>query len=898
MRHILPMLLAALVAAGCPEEATSTATVGDVAGLPETDAFTGLRDGAASDSPVRPDTPPEPGDADGASSTDPGPGDDGGGTLDDAHAGPDIDMDVDVGSPDDQIVGRCRVRAPEVTPFVLRCVLPLPKGVFPRADGMWPFGIVDIDDQVRPAQVDVVSRYSNYAADGADVVELSALVENDPAASPGDELTYDVVLLAAPQPATTATPLYGALRQSILEQGSLQLTSTDVFDNTYSLNLLNHGTSDFRRLTSGEVLNRVRLSGSLTHKGDSFGPPSGALLRFLHSISYMTVTARDPDILRVSFDLNNAVVADEPDDGAAEWQRDLFFSRIRLVTPGSMRVVCKFSDPWLGVNAQAPNGNNGVNLVKPAGGGALHVLAEQGQLGRRDCAVGPADKLGRMNQILMEEGLAFNTAGDNPDGAPLWSWWNPATARFMPQKMNLPIQSANVLADMQQGWQAQLDKIEAAVTTGADQDYPFPGSLGPYLIIGVPYGGMTGGDDIRYTYGSGIATAGALEGIHALQLKERAYASRHPCRLLRADGEPLSLADTLKPLAGGGQYSDVKLKPGMNYVTTAGDPLGKDSAPGYQVDEVTSQDKLPGYADTLDSYQCIDFQHAARAGISSMALAFISNDPLSRDWLRSLAHLYTFYANKYPLNADGAPDFNRGGDLWNEAVAAPNTGVDIGREDGWGLWHAAAAYSFRRDDGPSNQFLSDWARWYIEIPATAISCNGNIQRLYGNGKLFDDYLSRMHGQQLFVLNGLAAVERNFYDHDDFATERQQAIDVLTQFGDANVAPMNWNPATASPYPVIAVAPLSDPTSPFCALPEPPVDWLSYGSAHLAQSILLTHRLNQNPVYLERLVEHANLNGASVAAGDVCALSSFWNGYGDDDQRAGLMAYLQALCAQQ
>src|SRR5207302_287580 len=77
------------------------------------------------------------------------------------------------------VVARLELAAPSTPDFVLRGTIPVPRGTFPRDDGLSPFVLRDVDGTLQPAQTEIVSRYPDDDA-GADVVEVSARVARPP----------------------------------------------------------------------------------------------------------------------------------------------------------------------------------------------------------------------------------------------------------------------------------------------------------------------------------------------------------------------------------------------------------------------------------------------------------------------------------------------------------------------------------------------------------------------------------------------------------------------------------------------------------------------------------------------------------------------------------------------
>ena len=77
---------------------------------------------------------------------------------------------------------------------------------------------------------------------------------------------------------------------------------------------------------------------------------------------------------------------------------------------------------------------------------------------------------------------------------PAWNWWNPETARYLPQNHQIADLSGITSREaMDAQFTVEFETLEEQVRTGSAGGYPTEsGAMGYAQPYGVAYGGMTG----------------------------------------------------------------------------------------------------------------------------------------------------------------------------------------------------------------------------------------------------------------------------------------------------------------------------------------------------------------------------------------------------------------------
>ena len=177
-------------------------------------------------------------------------------------------------------------------------------------------------------------------------------------------------------------------------------------------------------------------------------------------------------------------------------------------------------------------------IVMPLAGGQMHVMPAMSQFHRRLAVVKTGFEQ-RAWSHLTEEGLAFVRPGVSSTGMALYSWWNPVTARYFPQRQRLPSLDFMGLDTLRAEDQGHLDARLAQVATGSPGGWPAqsPG-LGWAHPWGTSDGGMVSGEEIFLFEGVSTACASSTAGYRLHQLMHRMYTDRQCNVLFDKDGLP------------------------------------------------------------------------------------------------------------------------------------------------------------------------------------------------------------------------------------------------------------------------------------------------------------------------------------------------------------------------
>ena len=327
------------------------------------------------------------------------------------------------------------VEAPVADSFVLRGTVPVPRGVYPAADGLDPAVVLDYDGTPVPTQVEIVSRYPAMD-DGADVLEVLARVRRDPAVAPGTRVRYDVTFAPhapLPHPGAVdlgelhsgATAVPDSVAGLLQGAGNLRVVSHDVFGNEYEARPLDG--NNLRRHRYGTAMTQLRAFDVMT-PAPAVSGPTGTLPHLFGVHSYLAVQKDEPVLLldlRVSVGTDGHDQVSELDDPLGK----VYFEDLELEVPAGWVVLQDATDPFVGA-PYTTGGKQRYPLVKPIGDGSMHVMPSQGQFHRR-LAIAPAAEAARAQALLDQAGLAFNVAGTSAEsGLPMLSWFNPGTPRY------------------------------------------------------------------------------------------------------------------------------------------------------------------------------------------------------------------------------------------------------------------------------------------------------------------------------------------------------------------------------------------------------------------------------------------------------------------------------------
>ncbi len=719
-------------------------------------------------------------------------------------------------TPGGPVVARIELPAPPTSSdaFVVRATVPVPKGTFPRADGKFPFSIRNTNGMCAPTQVEIVSRYP-LDADGADVVEVLARVDRPAGVAAGQTIGYDVVEHVH---AKKALPTRKAVMQAIVTPGTVKLISEDVFGHRYALDLfsgMRSQTGNVKVLRAGQAAVQMRNYGTMAPLTSQIGAPNGALPHFFGVHTYLTTWANEEFMsldIRVNngpsgFDKAPAAIQDDP-------LGDVYFKRISIEIPQGWQVLFDLNDPALGAAVTA-NGRVTYDIVKPNADGSMHLMPAQAMFHRR-MVLTRNSVTAKARAVLDQTTLAFCASGDSPDtGLQLYSWWNPSTARYYPQKFPLPKMAAIGLQASGELWNRYSTTL-GHLTNGTSASHPYDSPrLGWAHPWGGGYGGMTGGTEIWFYDGFKVAETQSQYGYRALEMKYRMYADRMPQLLYDRSGEHTKVEQWT---VQGVNYPYVPMNYFQGLMGNGNDPFGYSNTPAYQRNHVAAQGLKPSYEGALKNYKPIDFQHYTRFIQSPMALSWIGNDALAKDDLRMCAEIFRLSYHEHYSSASG---YVIGSGMLadiQQVAGMPGYGFSFGRGESWGMMSAIAAYGL---SDPS--WRARWVTWFNKaadtISAGQSTCNGIIQRTTNNKILSGQYQARQSIEQAITENMLWSLKESvFRDRDParFAQTEQTLLNSLY----AMIGTLAWRPGNG-PSSHLAVAPLGGTTTPYCStLPAP------------------------------------------------------------------------------
>ena len=729
-------------------------------------------------------------------------------------------------------VARLELAAPISSPFVLRAVVPIEPGVFPRPDGRSPFFVrmPGKDVVLVPAQAEIVSRRPDGSAD---VVEVVARAELDPKVRAGARITCGLVLDEPPPRTGTAEverPLTSAAVAALLDptaRGRVFLRTRDVYGNLYAAELNGNpegeGFGSRRVLKQGVWLEETRVHATLVpiagRGGD--GPP---LPHMMGAHAYWTHTSIDDTVelaLRVhNGSLSGAATArgTSPEDAA---RRDLemplgivYWSALELVVPKGWIVVPEVADPFFG-EAYEENDHVVVPLVKRLDGGALHMMGPQAQFERR-LRLAPAAGKVHATARPWFEGLSFPTRREG-----LWSWSNPATGRYFPQRSVLA--SVDFLQrDGSSGKEAArradaraLGELRAGLEAGTARGwYVQSGVMGwahPWFLQ--EQGGV-GGEGISTFEGHYAAQGASREGVAYLSLLHR----MNVCRQNEA------AYDSRGDVVGYHELLDEQGRIPFDFRTNGGIvipcfrlPMRQGPPPSAQVLEVVRRGLRPPYDKgtpfendgaipydgNLLSWWPHDDQHLVRYTKNAKALVWLANDSMAKDDLILSAELFHLMFHESPhVPADWSPGVTLR--VYEDiARRSPHAGLPWGREHAWGIDAMCAAYSVG-----SPRWRGENRAWFdrvTDLLERSAMPSGLLQRALNERFLgHTRYHAAQTFEELFLVHAMRCLAESVYRDVDEARRAQlgalarRGIDYLFFGPPWQRIPAGWQPDPAHP----------------------------------------------------------------------------------------------------
>lgn len=752
-------------------------------------------------------------------------------------------------SPGGDIVARIELPAPPTSldKFVVRATLPVPKGTFPRADGKFPFAVRNVSGLTAPTQVEIVSRYP-LDSDGADVVEVLAYVDRPAGAAGGAPIGYDVV--EHPH-APRSMPIRKSVMTAIAAPGTIKITAEDCFGHSYKVDPLvgmRSLSGNVDVLRRGQAAVQLRNYGTMVPTTQQIGGSNGALSHLFGVHTYMTSLAHE-EFMLLDLRFNNGPSGSDKSPSATQDDPlgDVYFKRIAIEIPQGWQVLFDVNDPAVGAPVGA-GGRVSYDIVKPNADGTLHFMPSQGMFHRR-LAVVRNSAVARARAYLDQTNLAFCVDGDSPDtGLAMYSWWNPATARYYPQKFPLPKLAQIGLNPAGELWNRYTTTL-GHLTSGTSGSHPYDApQLGWAHPWSVAYGGMTGGTEIWFFDGFKVAESRSQYGYRALEMKHRMYSSRMPQVLYDKDGEHTTIERWLVQGASG-PFAPMNYFQGL--VGNSNDPFGLTQSPAFQRNYVAAQNLAPAYEATLRSYMPIDFQHYTRYLQSPMALSWLGNDAIAKDDLRMCAEIFRLSYHEYPISSSGYVSGTTMLADINAATNNPGYGIGFGRGESWGLVSAIAAFGL---SDPA--WRSRWDNWFSKasdlLANGQSNCNGIIQRILSNKILGGAYQARQSIEQAITENMLWSLKESvFRDRNPMRFAQTEAT--LTDSVYAMIGPLAWRPGWG-PASHLAVAPVNGTMTPFCnSLPASDATW-GADTYQTPCSFAWGYAMTGDPTFLSKALE--------------------------------------------
>lgn len=746
------------------------------------------------------------------------------------------------------IVARIEMPAPPAAldKFVVKATLPVPKGKFPRADGKYPYSVRNTSGMCAPTQIEIVSRYP-ATADGADVIEVLARVDRPAGVAQGQMITFEVVENVH---AKAGMPIRQGVMQLLNTPGAVRMRAEDCFGHPYTLDLLagmRNQSGNVDVLKQGQSAVQLRNYGVMMPATANLGAPNGALPHFFGVHTYLTTWANE-DFVTIDLRVNNGSSGSDKAAAATldDPLGDVYFKRLALEVPQGWQVLFDVNDPALGGPVSAA-GRVTYDIVKPNADGTLHLMPSQAITHRR-IAIGKASALAKARALLDQTHVAFCVDGFSPNtNAELYSWWNPTTTRYYPQKFKLPkLADAGVTGASGELW-GRYNSALSILQSGAAGQHPFDAPrMGWAHPWGVGYGGMTGGTEIWFYDGFKVAEEASQVGYRALELKHRMYSDRMPQVLYDKDGDHTTVE---RWVTQGPTFSYVHMTYQQGLLGNSNDPFGIKSTPNYQRAWVAANSLTPSYEAQLRSYKPIDFQHYTRYLQSPMALSWLGNDSLAKDDLRMAAEIFRLSYHEYFSSPSG---YIMGSGMLSDIQAAsgnPGYGINFGRGESWGIVSAIAAY------GLSDQnWRSRWLPWFQKagdlLSNGQSSCNGIIQRVVNNKILSGQFQARQSIEQAITENMLWSLKESVFrdvDPPRFAATEQTLLDSCN----AMIGPLAWNPTLNGPYTHLAVAPLNATNQPFCTGVPTPSAAYGVDRSQTPSSFAYGYALSGNPAFLSK-----------------------------------------------
>ncbi len=741
--------------------------------------------------------------------------------------------------------------------FVLRGTVPVPPNTFPRSDGRDPFVILDWNGTPLSTQTELVSRYP-VDAEGADVVEVLAKVHRNPAAAGGSMLRYSVVHAPNTAPAGPGTVGLDDLQATVNVPASIQallanadgieIATYDCFGNKYVCRPLD-GTGTYKLKRHGRVTTELRVF--QTMRPEPFVAGAAGTLPHSFGVHVYLSTMTGQEILGLTLRFTNGHSGRDTTTDQDNPLDKLYFQKIQLSLPGNLSLLQDFADPYFG-NSVNSGGERIWDLVAPMAAGKMHVIRWLGQFHRRLWIAASADA-GLARAYADGQGQGFCVRGTELfSGADYWSWWNKGTARYFPQKYQLPaldhVGRAYLRTQHFNEWTHLAERLQNGTNDG---NYPIAsGVLGWGHPYGVSYGGMTSGNEIFCWDGVSTAASASYHGLQSYRAVHRMHTERQPNVLYDVDGEPTSVERWLR------ENGNADYVPFSHYIVpflggSYPDPFGFAAAPRFQINHVSANNLKPGYEDAHLGFDPHDYQHFIRYTRSAKVLAWLGNDALAKDDLRLEAEMFHLSYHGHFNNQFGGA-IGSGLRACKDLIAAnPGKGGPFGRGEAWGVDCALAAYNLG-----TPQWRASKRPWFAEVVEVLADmqgvCNGFLQGQVSPKAVGGLYRARQQIEQSITEHMLQGVRASVFRGVD-PGHADMTRDVLVESVYAFLSDMAWAPGFG-PWRYAAVGPREVALPVWCRRSDMPGNAVTTGDYETFQdwsSFAYGFELTGDPIFLER-----------------------------------------------
>ncbi len=735
----------------------------------------------------------------------------------------------------EDVVAELTLDAPEADEFILHGTVPVPRGTLLPGDAASPLTILDPDGTVVTTQAEIVSRYARGDF-GADVVELTARVHRPQGAAPGDRIAYEVVQRSQ---AEAELHLHEEVAGLLETEGAFRFESQDVFGHSYVADLGQALRAPHPSLhRDGPLVREVEAHRVMLPTS----PVEGDLgtLPHLMGVHAWVRTFDRVGFVLLDLEVHNGLDGRDEDTSIDDLLDRVYFYGLALRLPPPWRVLPAFEYP--GSGPAEPAGPLVDHMLLDKDRESIDMMPRQARMVRRFALALPGWEE-RARAALEEEGLGFVRRGTSPGGEDLWSWWNSETARYFPQNQRLPELDHIGLATLRAKLAGELAGHEKQIEDGTSGSYPFlSAQLGWAHPWGVPYGGMSGGDEIHPWDGLRTAAAGSREGYRLAQLITRAYSDRQVTALYDADGVHTEVEDLLEE-GPNGAYSVC----GFYIQPSSG--FGFEDAPTFQTQAVARMKLVERWHENLDAWYPIDLQHYVRYTRNLKVLAWLGNDSLAKHLLVSAAEVFHLSFHRYPIGQWGYVPNSGLLAKQNGVSADPGEGIDLGRGNAWGLDCAAAAYAIA--DPAWREGKLDWFHSIGRLVEDGQSnCTGNIQAAYF-GKLFGGrLLARRANESAYLEHALIGVNETVF-RGEFEDRARITEEVIVRSVKAGVLPPFWSEKSEAVWWSVGVSPVDTQYPEFCRnVPRGAYDGYQTGE-HSWNSLAYAFTHTGNHFFLDR-----------------------------------------------